>query len=588
VTSDEARAPRPGAGLPLEAAPTGPRPAGGAPRRRPLPRRLTFRLAVALSLGAGAILLGAAAWNLELQRRHLTRLVEVQASELVEVVRGSTRQAMLENNAAELQRMIDTIAAQADIDRIRVFDKLGRITHSSEPGEVGRLVDRTAEQCVACHAADRPLTRLDVPRRSRVFERPGGGRVLGLIAPILNEASCATACHAHRPDQTILGVLDVQLPMGPVEQSLAASERQLAVGLAGTVLAVLLLTGGLAWRMVLRPVGRLTEAARRLAGGDFTARVPVESADEVGDLARSWNAMAAELGRAHHDLAEWGRTLEARVRDKTRELERTHQQMVRVEKMASLGKLSASVAHELNNPLAGIATYAKLLQRRLVEAREADPALAAAGASGGSARGGPELDGPDTVRILKLIEGEAMRCGSIVRNLLLFSRAPGARFASEDLAPIVERCALLVRHPFALQGVDLRSELEAGLPRIECDGALVQQMLLALVINALEATPAGGAVTVSARHEPQDGAIRLAVADTGHGIAPELLDRVFEPFFTTKAQASGVGLGLPVVYGIVERHRGTIHVSSAPGAGTTFTVHLPLRQEGAERAGGAG
>ncbi|HEX3526499.1 MAG TPA: hypothetical protein VH988_05485 [Thermoanaerobaculia bacterium] len=143
------------------------------PPRRPIPRRLSFRLAVALSLGAGAILLAAGAWNLQLQRRHLTRLVEAQAAEMVEVVRGSTRQAMLENNATELGRMIDTVAGVGAIERVRVFDKQGRIIHSSDRGEVGRLVDRTAEQCVSCHAADRPLTHLDSRPTSK---RPICGR----------------------------------------------------------------------------------------------------------------------------------------------------------------------------------------------------------------------------------------------------------------------------------------------------------------------------------------------------------------------------------------------------------------------------
>ncbi|MGE5233798.1 MAG: sensor histidine kinase [Acidobacteriota bacterium] len=550
--------------------------AGAGPSRRaagprPLPRRLTFRLGLALGIGAGAILLFAGIWNLRLQRRHLTRLVEAQASELVEVVRGSTRQAMLENNAAELQRMIDTVSSQARIDRIRVFDKQGRITHSSDRREVGQLVDRTAEQCVACHAADRPLTRLDLPDRSRVFERAGGGRVLGLISPIHNEAACSNAgCHAHRPEQTILGVLDVQLPMGEVEKSLASSQRQLFFGLATTVLAVLLLTGGLTWRMVLRPVGALTAAAPHLAAGDFSVRVPVGSSDELGDLEREWNAMAQELGTAHQELADWGRRLEDRVREKTAELEQTHQRMLRIEKMASLGKLSASVAHEINNPLAGIATYAKLLQRRVEEVRAANPGMVFpnAAADGSS----------DTLRVLRLIEEEAMRCGNIVRNLLLFSRTPGARFAAESLQPIVERCALLVKHQFVMQNVELRTELGPDLPVIECDAAQIQQALLALVINALEATPAGGAVTIRAQADRAGDGVVLEVQDTGRGIPPEILDHIFEPFFTTKEQASGVGLGLAIAYGIVERHGGRVDVDSRLGEGTVFRVHLPRRQ----------
>jgi two-component system NtrC family sensor kinase len=528
---------------------------------RLLPRRLTYRLAAALCLGAVAILFAAGAWNLRLQNRHLTRLVEAQAAELVKVIRGSTRDSMLHNDTHELRRMIDTLAAQGGIDRIRVFDKQGRITHSSEPSEAGRLVDLKAEQCVACHAAGRPLTRLGPGERARTFQRVGGGRVLGLIEPIRNEPACSnSACHAHPPEQTVLGVLDVQLPLAEVDASLAASQRQLLGGLIGTGLGLLLLTSGLTWSMVLRPVGRLTAAAPRLAAGDFSARVPDDAGDELGDLARAWNAMAVDLGAAHARLAEWSLALEERVCEKTAELEQTHQHVLRVEKMASLGKLAAIVAHELNNPLAGIATYARLLRRRLTPE----------GTETGTAE-------DDTQRILRLVEEEALRCGGIVKNLLLFSRTPGARFADEELAPLAERCALLVRHSFALHNVELALDVPSGL-RLECDAAQIQQMLLALVMNALEATPADGRVTVSAHVDETAGRVRIEVVDTGHGIPPDLIDKIFEPFFTTKEQGAGVGLGLAVVYGIVERHRGTIHIASEPGRGTTFTIDLPVRQ----------
>jgi len=507
---------------------------------------------------------------------------------MVEVVRGSTRQAMLENNATELGRMIDTVAGVGAIERVRVFDKQGRIIHSSDRAEVGRLVDRTAEQCVSCHAADQPLTHLDLSERSRVFVRPGGERVLGLIAPIHNEPACSnSACHAHPPEKTILGVLDVQIPLGEVEASLAASQRQLLAGLAGTVLAVVLLTGGLTWRMVLRPVGRLTAAAPLLAAGDYSMRVPADSTDELGDLARAWNEMAAEIGTAHDKLSDWSRTLEERVREKTAEIEQTHQHVLRVEKMASLGKLAAVMAHELNNPLAGIATYAKLLRRRLEEASSAPAADSVSPSPGGpGGRVGERAGGEGpagTARILRLVEDEAMRCGDIVRNLLLFSRTPGARFAEEALAPIVERCALLVRHSFQLHDVELRLDVPAEL-RLECDASQIHQMLLALVMNALEGTPADGLVTISARLDAEAGRVCLRVEDTGRGIPPELLDKIFEPFFTTKEQGAGVGLGLAVVYGIVERHHGTIDVSSTPGTGTVFRIGLPLRQSEATEA----
>jgi two-component system NtrC family sensor kinase len=183
----------------------------------------------------------------------------------------------------------------------------------------------------------------------------------------------------------------------------------------------------------------------------------------------------------------------------------------------------------------------------------------------------------DIDRVLELVETESRRCGDIVRNLLLFSRTPGALFAPTELGPIVERCLLLLRHQAELAGVAMTCELPDDLPPVECDSAQIQQALLALLINALEATPEGGAVRV--RGAPVAGErVRVAISDTGRGIPPEAREHLFEPFFTTKTQGAGVGLGLAIVYGIVERHQGRIEVESDLGAGTTFTLDLPLRQ----------
>jgi two-component system NtrC family sensor kinase len=172
-----------------------------------------------------------------------------------------------------------------------------------------------------------------------------------------------------------------------------------------------------------------------------------------------------------------------------------------------------------------------------------------------------------------MIDGEAGRCGEIVRNLLLFSRASPARFAEVEMKPLLERCRLLLRHQAELQGTGLEAETRDDL-RLEGDASQIEQMILALAMNALEATPAGGLVRIQARAEGADEIV-LAVSDTGAGISEADQARIFEPFFTTKETGKGVGLGLAVVYGIVARHHGRIDLVSRPGAGTVFTVHLP-------------
>jgi two-component system NtrC family sensor kinase len=199
------------------------------PAARPLRRRLGFRLAAGLALGAGAILATAMVLNLRLQRQHLTRLVEGQAAELVEAVRGSTRQAMLENNAAALDTLIDTLVAQQGIDRIRAFDKQGASRSRASPPRSGAWSTATPSSASpATPPASRSPTSIS-PAHAHLLLAAGEGRV-GLIARIHNEPSCSTAaCHAHPPEQEVLGVLDVQLPLAASTEP-GGIQRQLLAG----------------------------------------------------------------------------------------------------------------------------------------------------------------------------------------------------------------------------------------------------------------------------------------------------------------------------------------------------------------------
>ncbi len=484
----------------------------------------------------------------------------LSADRLADMARRATHDVMLQNDAEGLRRVVTNIGAQEGVTRIRVYNKEGRVRVSSLPAEEGTLVPIHSEECIACHAGPQPKAGLERKDRIRMLRDPDGGRTLGIIAPVYNEPAC-TACHVHPASQRVLGVLDVRLSMSQADAMVRASKRQLTYGLLATGTAVVGLSFVLLWVFVLRPVKRLRTAMGRAGEGDLEARVPVRTGDEMGELARSWNDMTGDLQRAREDLEGLNRTLEQRVLEKTRQLEDTHRQMVVVEKMASLGKLAAVVAHEINNPLAGIRTYARLLRRQFASGTAAPPT--------------PE-QAAETDRILQMVDGEAGRCGDIVRNLLAFSRQTGARLAEEDLAPIVERCRMLLKHQAEMLDVTLEARADADLPRVVCDAAQVQQMILALAMNALEATPARGRVSIEALRDG-DGA-RLVIADTGAGIPKEHVDRIFEPFFTTKEAGKGVGLGLAVVYGIVNGHHGRIDVQSEAGRGTAFTVRLPARQ----------
>jgi PAS domain S-box-containing protein len=233
-----------------------------------------------------------------------------------------------------------------------------------------------------------------------------------------------------------------------------------------------------------------------------------------------------------------------------RELRTQQDALAAVEKLSSLGKLAAGVAHEINNPLTGILAYVEGL---LDESAPDDPRR------------------PD----YEVIHRETIRCREIVKNLLDFGRQQEPRPVLNDVNPIVRRALQLVDRLPRFRNATLRTELAPDLPPVVCDATQVQQVVINLLVNAAEAMPHGGAITVGSRRIAQPPAVELFVADTGVGMSDEVRSHIFEPFYSTKGGKTN-GLGLAVSWGIVERHGGTIRVASEPGAGTTFRVLLPL------------
>jgi two-component system NtrC family sensor kinase len=242
--------------------------------------------------------------------------------------------------------------------------------------------------------------------------------------------------------------------------------------------------------------------------------------------------------------------------------------VLHVEKMASIGKMAAVVAHEVNNPLSGILTYAKLL-RKWVGAGQVE-----------------HEKREEAMECLELIATESRRCGDLVKNLLTLSRSAPMNIEATDLRAVIDRCLLLVRHQLELGGIHLQLNLAEDLPRVPCDPAQIEQVLIALIMNAIDAMPRGGNLWLQTRLSNDEKELEIQVRDDGAGIAPDVLPQIFEPFLTTKESGHGVGLGLAISRGIVERHNGRIEVQSELGRGTTFTITLPAREKDASVAAG--
>jgi PAS domain S-box-containing protein len=224
----------------------------------------------------------------------------------------------------------------------------------------------------------------------------------------------------------------------------------------------------------------------------------------------------------------------------------------RSEKMAAIGQMAAGIVHELNNPLGVVLGFAQALSLRIAEA---DPSAGA----------------------LRSIEREALRCRSLVQNLLVFSREHKPGFSREDPVKMLQSALSLVETQAKIKHVEVRRDLSAEVPSVEMDSNQIQQVIINLCTNAIDAMPDGGVLTVSAVRE--ENSFVLRVTDTGGGIPKEIRDRIWEPFFTTKEAGKGTGLGLSLVYEIIQKHKGRIDLESEAGKGTTFTLHLPLSQK---------
>ena len=532
--------------------------------------RFTHSLATKLTacvVGSMALLLGLYWYgHFRLWRQSQQEMVFQSADRNSDIIWRSIRYSMLRNQREEVFHIINTIGHEPGISRIRIFNNEGQITFSTDAKEVGQFVDKKAEACYACHAQAQPLTRLNRPDRLRIYKAADGTRVLGLIQPIENEPDCSNAaCHAHTARDQVLGVLDTNLSLASVDQVVARSQRQTAVFTIASVILLSLISAGLILITVHKPVRRLTAATRHVAEGELDYSLPVDSGDELGSLAASFNRMTEQLKKAQEENQEWTGTLESRVQEKTVELERAYHRLVQSEKMASLGKLAAVVAHEINNPLAGILTYSKLVSRLVDKGLE------------------NEARRKDAKTDLQEIEAESRRCGTIVKNLLTFARQAPFNPQKNDLGEVVERCLLLVGHQCELQQVEVDCHLDPMTPAIYCDAGQIQQAFLALLMNALQAMPQGGRLKVETSYRAERGEAQIVVSDEGMGIPEDVLPHIFEPFFTTKAEGKGVGLGLAIAFGIVQQHKGSIEVSSTPQKGTTFTVTLPVEPQLAPR-----
>ena len=616
--------------------------------------KIGLKLIVAVGVITIAIIGVYSYFNLRAQSDALLTQAEVHANKLSETIKKSTHSSMLLNKRNEIYAIINTIGQEPSIREIRIFNKKGRIIYSSKKEMIGKMVNKTAESCYVCHTANEPLEKLSMKKRMRIYKlHPESPRILGVINPINNEEACWNAeCHVHPKNKKVLGVLDVTLSLKDVDEQIANSEFRTIIFAISSIITLSFLIGFLIRKWVAKPVQELVKATNQVSSGNLNYTIKELGNDELGLLAKSFNNMTKKLA-------------EARL------------QLFQSDKMASLGRLAAGVAHEINNPLTGVLTYSSFLLKRV-------------------------KDNPELQEDLNVIVRETKRSREIVKSLLDFARQSVPKKHSADVNEIIQNAIKVVENQLNLKQIKLETKLEKSLPKITLDSNQIQQVFINLIVNAADAIEEnGGVISISSavislspfgiaqiksavcpkRHTLMDDLVKIQgmpsvkvkvvqdgnegyinldpvygkyrhrygidikkgkdiqiscpkcnislieedvtcpkcgskvynfedppygmfegctnpdcdwerweamdkaghkdyveikVSDNGKGIPREDLPRIFEPFFSTKGQ-KGTGLGLAVIWGIIDNHNGTINVESELGKGTTFTIRLPIQ-----------
>src|SRR4051794_17677522 len=509
-----------------------------------MPRRLGRKLMLSITVIVIIVAAVSGLINVQTEERQLLDTMVLGADQLSKGITSATWQFMLDDHREAAYEVMKTIALKQGIDRIRMFNRAGQVTFSTRPDD------------------PQPPTPLqgDVAQRVRLRWGDDGARRLEMLTPIHNEPSCSqAACHAHPPGDRVLGVLDLQLGLERVDREVSSMKYRvlLVTGIEITLIGLFIIY--FTRRFLSRPIEKLIEGAKAVSQMQLDRPIGIdESSEEIHELAHSFEVMRERLRSALAEINEFTLSLENKVEERTRQLQAAQKKLLHSDRLASLGQLSASVAHEINNPIAGVLNLSMLLQRML------------------KADGVPPERIEEFRKYLGQVTSETGRVGRIVSDLLAFSRRSKPQRAPADLNRIVRSTLSLVQHKMKLSNVEVETRHREDLPAISCDASQIQQVVVNLALNAAEATQSKPKRRVSLATASENGNVILTVSDNGEGILPENLAKIFDPFFTTKPEGKGVGLGLAVSYGIIQAHGGDIEVKSQPGEGTTFTVSLPI------------
>ncbi len=485
--------------------------------------KLNFAIAVVLVLVMGL----SAYFTLQERQSEAIANTKTKAQLLTTTVSNIIRRDMESNHEKDMGKLIGVVSEFRDIETFRIFNTEGIILHSAEPGEVFNSID------------DLVLDVFQSGNHSAPFRAEGGGSLSFCRVEVMQNEPACYRCHGS--DTDIVGVLEVCMSMAEADELLIASRDYLILSTLGTILIVALAVSIVTTLMIKRPISALEKTMGRAQQGRLDVRAEARSNDELGRLGRSFNNMITRLDESNIEIQRLH-----------------HEQMKRSERLASIGEMAASVAHEIKNPLAGLSGAAHILSKSF---SEEDPRIHAA------------------EEMIKLTG----RLDKTINDLLSFARELNPDWHQSNPNDVIDETLFFIDKDSKDDERRVEKDLDALVPEIETDEQLLQQILYNLIINARQACAdkVGACVRVSSSRLPtirmpgeyvQAEYVEIKVADSGPGIPAETMSNIFKPFFTTKIK--GTGLGLSICSNIVDALGGVIYVDTTVGQGSTFYIWL--------------
>lgn len=492
---------------------------------------------------------------------YMKKVIRQSGNNIGLLVEGALYQSMLENDKMALQNMLNIINKMPGIEDVNMYDEQNNLAYSSFSKVTS---EHNNPNCKDCHTnidllfarKEKSIRIVNIDSECKMNQKKENCRHLLIRSPIFNEKSCyQSSCHAHKESDQVLGYFVIKIPLEDLDAGLEKSYVLATMTTLLLLLFIILFTR----RKVKKPLNAIIKASEAVANGDTSKRLEIKphQLDDIRMVSYAFNNMLDNLQSASKELKNWSQQLEYKVQKKSEELGKAQNELIQIERIASLGKLSLSVAHEINNPLSGILIYTKLVHKQLMN-KEWDITKQ-----------------ESVIKYLKLIETETKRCGDIVKSLLDFSRKDQNDFEGKHLHEILHETYDLMSHSIIIADISFLKDFTASSDLIFCCPNQIKQACVALLVNAYEAISESGEIVMSTNN-PDDDHIKLEITDNGSGIAEEDIQHIFEPFFSTKQNASGIGLGLAIVHGIVQSHQGKVEVKSTPGRGTTISINFPV------------